>query len=97
MHFYYIDIKLNRLLIGLYCLPWLQEKVVSIALISKDKNRLLKVCYVPATSASLPRLLFYAAINSTNETNKAGSMCNSSVYITYNSMASGHCKHNGAA
>jgi hypothetical protein len=25
---------------------------------------------VPATSASLPRLLFYAAINSTNETNK---------------------------
>jgi hypothetical protein len=37
---------------------------------------LLKVCYVPATSAGLPRLLFSsffdAAINSTNEANKAG-------------------------
>jgi hypothetical protein len=39
----------------------------------EDKNRLLKVCYVPATSASHPRLLFDAAINSTYETNKAGS------------------------
>ena len=82
MHFYYIDIKLNRLLIGLYCLPWLQEEVVSVALISKDKNRLLKVCYVPATSAGHPRLLFYAAINSTNETNKPGGTRHSSVYIT---------------
>ncbi len=37
------------------------------------QNRLLKVCYVAATSARLPRLLFYAAtINSTNEANKAG-------------------------
>jgi hypothetical protein len=42
------------------------------------QNRLLKVCYVPATSASLPRVSFFfsflffvaAAINSTNETNK---------------------------
>jgi hypothetical protein len=42
------------------------------------QNRLLKVCYVPATSASLPRvsffILFYffvaAAIDSTNEANK---------------------------
>ncbi len=36
------------------------------------QNRLLKVCYVPATSAGLPRLLFDAAINSANEANKAG-------------------------
>jgi hypothetical protein len=41
------------------------------------KNRLLKVCYVPTTSATL--LAFFSfflavAINSTNETNKAGGM-----------------------
>ncbi len=46
----------------------------------KTKNRLLKVCYVPATSASLPRL-FYAAINNTNEANKAGGTCHKAVYI----------------
>ncbi len=42
------------------------------------QNRLLKVCYVPATSASLPRVSFFfsflffvaAAIDSTNEANK---------------------------
>jgi hypothetical protein len=34
---------------------------------------LLKVCYVPATSAGLPRLFFAAAINSTSEANKEGS------------------------
>ncbi len=42
------------------------------------QNRLPKVCHVPATNACLPRLLFYffaAAVNSTNESNKAGSMC----------------------
>ncbi len=40
------------------------------------QNRLLKVCYVPATSAGLPRLLlFAAAINCTNKANKAGGMC----------------------
>jgi hypothetical protein len=38
------------------------------------KNRLLKVCYVPANSTGLPRLLFAAAINRTNEANKASSM-----------------------
>ncbi len=41
------------------------------------QNRLLKVCYVPATSAGLNRLLcffFAVAIKSTNEANKAGSM-----------------------
>jgi hypothetical protein len=48
--------------------------------IESIQNRLLEVCYVPATRASLPRLLFFsffvaATINSTNEANKAGSMC----------------------
>ncbi len=38
------------------------------------QNRLLKVCYMPATSTGLSRLLFLSAINSTNEANKAGSM-----------------------
>jgi hypothetical protein len=50
------------------------------------QNILLKVCYVPATSASLPRLLFIyffaAAIDSTNEANKSGSTCCLAVYIT---------------
>jgi len=41
--------------------------------INSLQNRLLKVCYVPATCAVLPRLLFFAAaINSTYEANKAG-------------------------
>jgi len=39
-----------------------QNKVsLSNPQILKDKNRLLKVCYVPATSASFPMLLFFAA------------------------------------
>jgi hypothetical protein len=38
------------------------------------QNRFLKVCYVPTTNASFPRLLFAAAINNTNEANKAGSV-----------------------
>ncbi len=46
------------------------------------QNRLLKVCYVPATSASLNRLLFAVAINSTNEANKAGGMHHLAVHIT---------------
>jgi hypothetical protein len=40
----------------------------------KAKNRLLKSCYVPATSAAQNRLLFYffaAAVYSTTEANKA--------------------------
>jgi hypothetical protein len=46
-----------------------------LAIDIKRQNRLLKVCYVLATSAGLPRLLlFAAAINSTNEKNKAGGM-----------------------
>jgi hypothetical protein len=45
------------------------------------QNRLLKVCYVPATSAGLPRVSFFfsflfvaAAINSTNKANKTSGM-----------------------
>ncbi len=40
------------------------------------RNRLLKICYVPATSAGLPRVTFFfsffvaVAINSTNEANR---------------------------
>ncbi len=49
-----------------------------VAKISKVQNRLLKVCYEPATSASLPRVSFFfsflffvaAAIDSTNEANE---------------------------
>jgi len=42
------------------------------------QNRLLKIGYVPTTSAGLPRVTFFfsffvaVAINSTNEANKAG-------------------------
>ena len=42
----------------------------------KRKNILLKVCYVPATSATFLaffHLLLAVAINRTNEANKAGS------------------------
>jgi hypothetical protein len=45
------------------------------------KYRLLKVCYVLATSASLPRVSFLfsflvaVVIYSTNEANKAGGTC----------------------
>ena len=43
----------------------------------KSLNRLLKVCYVPATSAvsiAFFSSFFAAAINSTNEANKAAGM-----------------------
>ncbi len=61
--------------------------------ISKE-YRLLNVCYVPTTSAGLPRLSFFffffsffaAAINSTNEANKAGGMCRKAAHITQMSM-----------
>ncbi len=59
------------------------EQVGMLSLVGIDikslQNRLLKVCYVPATSAGLPRVSFFfsflfvaAAINGTNEANKAG-------------------------
>jgi hypothetical protein len=37
------------------------------------KYSLLKVCYVPATSAAFLAFFFIAATNSTNHTKKAGS------------------------
>ncbi len=64
----------NRLLQVCYILRclWCYGNYIDIKSL---QNRLLKVCYVPATSASLNRLIFFtAAINSTNEANKAGSM-----------------------
>jgi hypothetical protein len=42
------------------------------------QNRLLMVCYVPAISIGLNRLLlflFAAAVKKTNEANKAGGTC----------------------
>jgi hypothetical protein len=54
--------------------------------ILKEENGLLKVCYVRATSTSLPRHFSAAAINSSNETNKAGRRCYQPVYITLMSM-----------
>jgi hypothetical protein len=57
--------------------------LVDIMDIESLQNRLCKVCYVPATRAGLPRLLFYAAvINISNEANKAGSTRHYAVYIT---------------
>jgi hypothetical protein len=51
----------------------------------KTKNRLLKVCYVPAASARLPRLLFFffdVAVKSTNEaTWQAVSAIKQSIYL----------------
>ncbi len=39
------------------------------------KNRLLKVCYVLATSATFLAFFLAMAINSTNEANNAGGTC----------------------
>ncbi len=39
------------------------------------KSRLLKFYYVPSTSSASSEGIFAAATNSTNQTNKAGSMC----------------------
>jgi hypothetical protein len=50
---------------------WSWEMAIDI----KRKNRLLKVCYVPSTSATfLAFFSFFLAVanNSTNEANKAG-------------------------
>jgi hypothetical protein len=52
----------------LLCLTFSELQSIDIESL---QNRLLKFCYVPATGAGLPRLLFFAvAINSTNEANK---------------------------
>ncbi len=39
------------------------------------KNRLLKVCFVPAASAAFFSFFLAVAINSTNEAYKAGGTC----------------------
>ncbi len=39
------------------------------------KHRLLKVCYVPPTSATFLVFFLVVAINSTNDANKAGGTC----------------------
>ncbi len=63
-----IKTQLQRLL-GAYSVLW------NILLIDiKRKYSLLKVCYVPNTSAASSKAFFAAAINSTNETNTAGDM-----------------------
>jgi hypothetical protein len=39
------------------------------------KSRLLKFCYVPATSTASSKGIFVVVTNSTNQTNKAGGIC----------------------
>ncbi len=54
----------------------LVHRMVAHIDIERRKNRLLKFCYVPATSAAHSRLFFFffaVAVYSTNEANKAGS------------------------
>jgi hypothetical protein len=56
-------------------MPWGMGCIIDIESL---QNRLFKVCYVPATRASLPRVSFFfsflffvaAAIDSSNEANK---------------------------
>jgi hypothetical protein len=58
---------------------WGHASWAKIIDIKSLQNRLLKVHYVPATSASFNKILFFlffaAAINSTNESSKASSTC----------------------
>jgi hypothetical protein len=69
------DSSNNYLLFSHLCKHSLRQTID----IESLQNRLLKVCYVTVTSASLPRVSFFflfffvaAAINSTNEANMAG-------------------------
>jgi hypothetical protein len=39
------------------------------------------LCFVPATSTCFSECIFMAATNSTNQTNKVGSICHSAVYF----------------
>jgi len=53
----------------------LSEETTNFAKIDIERTyRLLKVCYVPATSAASSKAFFAVANNSTNETNKVGGM-----------------------
>jgi hypothetical protein len=63
----------KKLMSGLYCI----RAMLLDQRYRKYLNRLLKVCYVPTTSAVLIAFFssfFAAAINSTNEANKAAGM-----------------------
>ncbi len=67
-------LSINRLKMSL---GFLHSEARETTIDIERKNRTLKVCYVPATSATF--LAFFSfflsvAINSTNEANKAGSM-----------------------
>jgi hypothetical protein len=48
------------------------NRIISICIDIERKNRLLKVCYVPATSTTFLAFFLAVAINSTIEANKAG-------------------------
>jgi len=65
----------NRYLMELFvsCSLYLFQKYCGIDI--ERKNRVLKVCYVPTTSATFLAFFLVVPINNTNETNKAGSMC----------------------
>ncbi len=52
--------------------PSFEEGVKPIDI--ERKNRLLKVCYVPAINATFLAFFLAVAINSTNEANMAGGM-----------------------
>ncbi len=59
-----------------FILSCLADESVQIIDIESLQNRLLKVCFVPATRAGLPRVSFFfffvaVVIYSTNEANKA--------------------------
>jgi hypothetical protein len=75
---------LTRLLTGLYNLPKLQELVLAVATakimvlhidIERQKIDCLRFVMCLLLAPGFPRLLFYAAENSTNEANKADCIC----------------------
>ena len=64
---------------------WLPWEGLPETIDIERKNRLLKVCFMPATSATF--LAFFSfflavAINRTNLANKTGGTCHLAVYIT---------------
>jgi hypothetical protein len=64
----------------------------------KMKNRLLKVCYVPATRAGLPRLLFFFFIMRLltvlmKQTRQAGHAIKQSIYLDVYGNNSPICLH----
>jgi len=53
-------------------LPY-KRYLISKAIDIKRKYSLLKVCYMPASSVTSSKAFYAVTINSTNDTNKAGS------------------------